>query len=119
MPYSTYAYLACVLCTKFQIRVCHSKATFVCLFVDIKVIDVVYDMYAMCECHTCYVSSSQLIVLFFYYIIRVTFIGRRWLSRIKSLNTLPKGGFFKDERSVGGRGGQPNAVSISNNDVIV
>ena len=30
-----------------------------------------------------------------------------------------KGGYFKDERSVGGRGGRPNAVSISNNDVIV
>ena len=30
-----------------------------------------------------------------------------------------KGGYFKDERSLGGRGGRPNAVSISNNDVIV
>ena len=30
-----------------------------------------------------------------------------------------KGGYFKDERSLGGGGGPPNAVSISNNDVIV
>ena len=30
-----------------------------------------------------------------------------------------KGGYFKDDRSLGGRGGRPNAVSISNNDVIV
>ena len=30
-----------------------------------------------------------------------------------------KGGYFKDERSLGGRGGRPNAVSISNDDVIV
>ena len=30
-----------------------------------------------------------------------------------------KGGYFKDERSLGGRGGRQNAVSISNNDVIV
>ena len=30
-----------------------------------------------------------------------------------------KGGYFKDDRRLGGRGGRPNAVSISNNDVIV
>ena len=28
-----------------------------------------------------------------------------------------KGGYFKDERSLEGRAGQPNAVSISNNDI--
>ena len=33
--------------------------------------------------------------------------------------SLLKGAYFKDERSLGGRGGRPNAVSISNNDVIV
>ena len=32
---------------------------------------------------------------------------------------LGKGGYFKDDRRPGGRGGQPNAVSISNNDVKV
>ena len=32
---------------------------------------------------------------------------------------LGKGGYYKDDRSLGGRGGRPNAVSISNNDVIV
>ena len=32
---------------------------------------------------------------------------------------LGKGGYFKDERSLGGRGVRQNAVSISNNDVIV
>ena len=29
------------------------------------------------------------------------------------------GAYFKDERSLGGRGGRPNAVTISNSDVIV
>jgi len=29
-----------------------------------------------------------------------------------------KGAFFKDERSLGGRGGRPNAVTISDSDVI-
>ena len=31
---------------------------------------------------------------------------------------LSKGAFFKDERSVGGRGGRPNAVTISDSDII-
>ena len=30
-----------------------------------------------------------------------------------------KGAFFKDERSLGGRGGRPNAVTISDSDVII
>ena len=37
---------------------------------------------------------------------------------VKTLSCIPKGTFFKDERSLGGRGGRPNAVTISDTDVI-
>ena len=40
------------------------------------------------------------------------------LTPTPSMNTR-KGAFFKDERSLGGRGGRPNAVTINNSDVIV
>ena len=30
-----------------------------------------------------------------------------------------KGAYYKDERSLGGRGGRPNVVTINNSDVIV
>ena len=38
---------------------------------------------------------------------------------LKNDKYLCKGGYFKDERSLGGRGGRQNAISDSNNDVIV
>ena len=41
-------------------------------------------------------------------------------TRLRSKDAQPgKGGYFKDERSLGGEGGRSNAVSISNNDIMV